>query len=143
MPKTQNNSSLCGGESQCQVKSRQVSPRLSFREAIEKVQLQVQLRCFKPQDKEFVKEIQMNIAEVYMLGDDAPVRIAGDQLDGFIVKQVFEQIREEHVQLVIDNYSKVEYIVNYKKSYIRTALYNAVFEYEAHFTNLVRHDLGI
>ncbi len=76
-----------------------------------------------------------------MLYDSAPVKIAGDTLDGYIVKQVFKEIREEHVQLVIENYRKITYIVNYKKSYIRTALYNAVFESEAHYTNLVNHDL--
>lgn len=77
-----------------------------------------------------------------MLYDSAPVKIAGDTLDGYIVKQVFEEIREEHVQLVIENYQRITYIVNYKKSYIRTALYNAVFEIEAHYTNLVNHDLN-
>lgn len=144
MPKTENNSSsLCGRESQCQVSSRQVSPRLSFKEAVEKAKAQINIECFRLTDQDFAREILMNIAEIFMLWDESPVKIAGEQLDAYVVKQVFEQIREEHVQLVIDNYSKIGYIVNYKKSYIRTALYNAVFEYEAHYTNLVRHDLGI
>lgn len=131
-----------GNESQRQVSSRQVSSRLSFRQAIEKAKEQINIACFNPSDRAMVQEIISNIAEVYMLYDSAPVKIAGDTLDGYIVKQVFEEIREEHVQLVIENYQRITYIVNYKKSYIRTALYNAVFEIEAHYTNLVNHDLN-
>lgn len=78
-----------------------------------------------------------------MIWDASPVKVAGEQIDGYIIKQVFAELKEEHVKLVIDNYRKIDYIVNYKKSYIRTALYNSVFEIEAHYTNLVRHDLGI
>lgn len=131
-----------GNESQRQVSSRQVSSRLSFRQAIEKAKEQINIECFNLPDRAMVQEIISNIAEVYMLYDSAPVKIAGDTLDGYIVKQVFEEIREEHVQLVIENYQRITYIVNYKKSYIRTALYNAVFEIEAHYTNLVNHDLN-
>lgn len=131
-----------GNESQRQVSSRHVSSRLSFRQAIEKAKEQINIECFNLSDRAMVQEIISNIAEVYMLYDSAPVKIAGDTLDGYIVKQVFEEIREEHVQLVIENYQRITYIVNYKKSYIRTALYNAVFEFEAHYTNLVNHDLN-
>lgn len=144
MPKTENefNPSL-SGESQSQVKSGRVSPRLSFKEAIEKVRGQIDIACFGPTEKEFANEIIMIIAEIFMLRDDSEVKIGGEQLDAYIVKQVLEQVREDHVQLVIENFNKVEYIVNFKKTYIRTALYNAVFEIEAHYMNLVRHDLGL
>lgn len=145
MPKTNetNNSFLRDGESQCQVSSRQVPHRLTFKEALEKARAQINIKCFRDMDREFANEIIMNIAEVFMLWDSSPVKVAGEQIDGYIIKQVFEELREEHVQLVIDNYQKIDYIINYKKSYIRTALYNSVFEIEAHYANLVRHDLGI
>lgn len=145
MPKTNetNNSFLRDEESQCQVPSRQVSHRLTFKEALEKARAQINIKCFSNTDREFANEIIMNIAEVFMIWDASPVKVAGEQIDGYIIKQVFAELKEEHVQLVIDNYRKIDYIVNYKKSYIRTALYNSVFEIEAHYTNLVRHDLGI
>ncbi len=130
-------------QEESQVKSRLVSSRLSFRQALEKAESQVNLECFRPTDRDFAREIISNMAEVFMLLDATPVKIAGEQIDGYIIKQVFEQVREDHVQLVIDNFRKVDYIVNYKKAYIRTALYNAVFELEAHYSNMVKHDLGI
>lgn len=124
-----------------QVAPRPVSSRLSFKEALAKARTQINIDCFSDADKDFANEIIFNIAEVYMLWDSAPVKIAGEQIDGYIIKQVFEELHEEHVKLVIDNFSKVDYIVNYKKAYIRTALYNSVFEYTAHFDNLVNATL--
>lgn len=139
--KSENNSFHSGGESQ--VSSRLVSSRLSYAQALEKAKEQINLDCFRETDKPFASEILANIAEVFMLWDSTPVKIAGVQIDGYILKQIFEQLHEEHVQLVIDNFHKIDYIVNYKKAYIRTALYNSVFEIEAHYDNLVKHDLGL
>ena len=119
------------------VPSRLVPSRLSFKDALAKARAQINIDCFSEADKSFANEIIFNIAEVYMLWDSAPVKIAGEQIDGYIIKQVFEELHEEHVKLVIDNFSKVDYVVNYKKAYIRTALYNSVFEYTAYFENLV------
>ena len=124
-----------------QVASRPVSSRLSFREALSKARAQINIDCFSEADKDFANEIIFNIAEVYMLWDSSPVKIAGEQIDGYILKQVFEELHEEHVKLVIDNFSRIDYYVNYKKAYIRTALYNSVFEYTAHFENLVNTTL--
>lgn len=124
------------------VQSRLVGSRLSYKEALDKAAEQVNLECFNESDVSLASEILANMAEVFMLWDNAPVRIAGSQIDGFIIKQVFEQVREEHVQLVIENLKRVETIISYKKSYIRTALYNSVFEIELHYTNRVKHDIG-
>lgn len=129
-------------QSQCQVSSCQVSSRLSFKDAIAKAKNQIDINSFRVSDRGMANEIISMIAEIYMLNDSIPIKIAGDMLDAYTVKQVFEEIREDHVQLVIDNYAKITYIVNYKKSYIRTALYNAVFEIESHYTNLVNCDMG-
>lgn len=139
--KSENNSFFSDGESQ--VKSRLVSSRLSYAQALEKAKGQIDLVYFRETDKPLAAEILANIAEVFMLWDATPVKIAGVQIDGYILKQIFEQLHEEHVQLVIDNFHKIDYIVNYKKAYIRTALYNSVFEIEAHYDNLVKHDLGL
>lgn len=124
-----------------QVTSGQVRERLSFREATERAHEQIDVRYFGA-DAAFASEIVANIAEVYMLSDDAPVRIGGEQLDGYVLKEVLSQLTEEHVQLVIDNYRAVTYEIKHKKSYIRTALYNSVFELEASVTNRVSRDMA-
>lgn len=137
MKPKENNNSRNSLNTESQVASRPVSSRLSFKDALAKARAQINIDCFSEVDKSFANEIIFNIAEVYMLWDSAPVKIAGEQIDGYIIKQVFEELHEEHVKLVISNFSKVDYIVNYKKAYIRTALYNSVFEYTAYFENLV------
>lgn len=108
----------------------QVKSSLSFVEAVEKAKQQINLECFEPEEKEMVQEIIFIVAEIYMLRDSSPIKISGEQIDAYIVKQVFEEIREHHVRLVMENFGKIRYIVNFKKAYLRTALYNAVFEYE-------------
>ena len=136
MPKTNENQSFQTPENQ--VSSRQVSSRLSFREAVEKVRDQIDVRSFHVTERDLAKEILNNIAEVYLLRDETQIRIAGEMLEAYVVKEVFEQLGAEHVQLVIENFKKVSHIVNYKRGYIRTALYNSVFEIEAHYLNQVK-----
>ena len=125
------------------VESSLVSSRLSYAQAVEKAKRQISFDYFREGDRALAEEILKIIAEVFMLWDATPVKIAGLQIDGYILKQIFEQLHEEHLQLVIDNFHRIDYIVNHKKAYIRTALYNSVFEIEAHCENSVKHDLGL
>ena len=136
MPKPQEKQSFQTPENQ--VSSRHVSSRLSFSEAVSKVRDQIDVRSFHVTQRDLAKEILNIIAEVYLLKDEAQIRIAGEMLEAYVVKEVFEQLDAEHVQLVIENFSKVERIVNFKRGYLRTALYNSVFEINAHYLNQVK-----
>lgn len=82
----------------------------------------------------------MIIAEVYLMSPDTPLYISGEKLDGYIVQEVFREITASHAELVIRSFNSAAYLVRNKKLYLRTALYNSVFELEAHYANLVSHD---
>lgn len=113
-----------------------VSSRLSFNQAIEKVKAQINAECFQS-NWFFAEELFFIIAEVYMMNDDKPVIVAGENLEGYVVKQVFEQLREENLEFVMSNFQKMTHPISFKKAYLRTALYNSVFELTAHIENLI------
>lgn len=88
------------------------------------------------------REIALIIAEVLLLDDEAKIRIGGNTLSAYIVKEIYQKIAHEHVELVIGSFEKIKYEIRHKKSYIRTALYNSVFEYEMSVVNAVGRILG-
>jgi len=53
------------------------------------------------------------------------------------VQEIYLKINNEHVRLVVSNFNNyvTQHIFN-KKAYMRTALYNVVFEIEAHYVNI-------
>ena len=77
----------------------------------------------------------MLIAEMYRLPPDAEVQINGQKLPASMVRDVYSLLTEEHIREVITNYEKAEYTIKFKKTYLRTALYNEVFEHESRFVN--------
>ena len=54
------------------------------------------------------------------------------------MQDVFSKIGNEHIKMVIENFRSIAYRVRAKKTYMRTALYNSVFEYEAYYDNQFR-----
>lgn len=116
--------------------------RPSFRDAIRHAETQIEIECFDEHEMEQAREICAIIAEVWLMRDDIPIRIAGEQLDSTLVKQVFQEITAAHVRLVIGNFNGVTGLIRNKRAYLRTALYNSVFELEAHYRNLVNHDFS-
>ncbi len=117
-----------------------VSSRPSFREAIAEAEKQIELHAID-RYHESAKEICFIIAEVYLMNPNAQIKISGELLDGYLVQQVFRELTCEHVRLVLDNFHNVTYLVMNKKAYLRAALYNSVFEFNAHYTNLVNHHM--
>lgn len=114
----------------------------SFREAIEYAEGQIEIQCFDKHEVAQAREICAIIAEVMLMRPDVPIKIAGELLDSTLVKQVFKEISAEHVRLVIRNFNGVTGLIRNKRAYLRTALYNSVFELEAHYRNLVNHDFS-
>ena len=109
--------------------------RLTFREAKSKVAEQLEYpRTFDVFEVEAFKELLMIIAEVYLMPPDKPIRISGEWLDGYVVQEIFREIRGDHLRSVYYDYTHRENetpIAN-KKAYLRTMLYNAVFSAETH-----------
>jgi hypothetical protein len=94
--------------------------------------------CYKHIDPLY-KDLCLIVAEVMLLNHDSIIRINGVGVSALLVQDVFSQIRNHHVQLVFDNFQNVSVRVINKKAYLRTALYNVVFEYEASFVNNMPH----
>lgn len=116
------------------------SVRPSFREMLEEVKEKVEIECFDREETPQATELCLIIAEVLILNPENEIRIGGVMLSVEMVQEVYRQIEHEHVELVIGNFNKVSYEVKNKKSYLRTALYNSVFEIENHWTNQFHAD---
>lgn len=107
----------------------------SFFEILQNVREQINIECFVESDRSQVNEIIMMIAEMYCLPSDAAVQIGGQKLPASMVKDVYSLLTEDHIREVVANYEKATYQIKFKKTYIRTALYNEVFEHESRFVN--------
>ncbi len=115
--------------------------RPSFREAFSRAARQVELDCSSPSEIDLLRELCYIIAEVYILDPDSRVKISDELLDAYLVQEIFGELTLEHLQLVRDNFMDRTEVVKNKRAYLRAALYNSVFEKEAHYTNLVNHDM--
>lgn len=83
---------------------------------------------FERWERENVEELCLIMAEVYKLPDDYKLKINGDPLPASVVQEVFWEIDERHIAHVMENFRRVNYVISNKKAYLRTALYNSVFE---------------
>lgn len=119
------------------------SVRPSFREVIASVRARVEMDCFAEDAAPQAGELCLIIAEVLMLNPDNEIRIGGVMLSVEMVQEVYGQIGHEHIELVVGNFNRISYEVKNKKSYLRTALYNAVFEIENHWTNQFHADFDV
>ena len=118
----------------CQVRKR------SFTEYLRAVENKIEIESFG-EDFAQAREIAMIIAEVLRLPETESVRIAGNNLPADMVADIFTYIEHEHVAEVIRRYREAKYEIKHTKTYLRTALYNSVFELNARIDNEVRKDM--
>lgn len=135
--------SVCNdsGHSQSPVKS--YSPDFSkaeFEEVLAWVKGNSDFESFEKSQRTAAEEICLIIAEVLKLPFGLNIRIDGGDLPAELVASIYKRIRKEHIELVLENFSRAAYTVKHKKTYLRTALYNSVFEYEAHYSNQYTSD---
>ena len=107
-------------------------------EIFAEVQKQIDYDSFLPEDRPLAREIALIIAEIYRLPENADVRIGGITLSAGMVAEAYEQLGYSNVDIVIASFKKITYPVRNIKTYLRTALYNSVFELEARLENSVR-----
>ena len=114
----------------------------SILKMLEQVMLQVEYHCFTDlrfnRTDPLYKELCFIIAEVLVLDQESVIKINGSNISARLVKEVYSQIQNDHVDLVFNNFNKVSHRVLNKRSYLRTALYNAVFEIESQAVNDMR-----
>lgn len=124
---------------------RQVKSRPSIFRTLEEVKEQVEFQCFTETREAngrrwtytdpLYEELCLIIAEVLVMNPDAEIKVAGAEVNGFIVQEVFGRLNNDHLRTVVHNFQRVSYEVKSKKAYLRTALYNAVFETDSSVTN--------
>lgn len=138
------NNNICGEVTSCRVPSRP-----SLFKTLEVVQAQVEYRDFEqryPNGKAYTdpiyRELCLIIAEILVKPPESIVRIRGAEMEAAIVQEVYRALGHEHIELVADNFSKQTQLIHKKTPYLQTALYNVLFEIDAHYTNLVKHDMG-
>lgn len=125
-------------EQESQSMSGQVKEKLlqhikkySFYTVLDFVCMQIEMECFSEMDRQLAETIANIITEVLILPDDAPVKISGCNLSAKNVALIFLGVTHEHVEGVIQRFSKANYKIKHLKTYLRTALYNSFFELEA------------
>jgi KaiC/GvpD/RAD55 family RecA-like ATPase len=110
---------------------------------LDKVMRQVDYHCFAVLSSNRVdplyKELCLIIAEAFLLKSDSTVNINGSPVQAQLLKEVYNNLNNEHLRLVFDNFNSVAVRVYNKKAYLRTALYNAVFELESTSVNDFRY----
>lgn len=101
----------------------------SFRQMLETVYQQINYNFFAllGYQRKLAEEIAKIITEIYMYKDSILIEIDGDEIEAGVVKEIYRELREEHICAVINQYSAVRTLVRYPKRYIRTCLYNIVF----------------
>lgn len=109
---------------------------------LDDVREMIEIECFSPRDHAMAEQIAMIIAEMAILPSTSKIRIDGSDIDAWIVVQVFDRLRHEHVADVISRFREATYEIKHIKTYLRTALYNSVLESEARIDNAVRADIG-
>lgn len=103
----------------------------SFAETLKKVKSQIEYECIEESDQDLAFELCMIIAEVYRLYPTSVMTVAGDKKSAKEVSELFEMLTCEHIRYVIMRYTETDKEIFYKKSYLRTLLYNSLFELNA------------
>ena len=109
----------------------------SFSSVLKNIREQIELDSFSKSTQPQANEIALIMAEVMIMSERATIRIESEDKSADMVQTIFRSITHEHVELVLEKFSKITYPVFNKKAYLRTALYNSVFELESHYSNLV------
>lgn len=110
--------------------------RMTFREAVDIAARQIELASFKTRgvvgaDWRLAFELCKIMAEVMTMQDKGQAKIGGELLDAYLVKQVFAELRAEHVAWVMDIIRTRGAGNAMRKLYVRSMLYNSVFEIES------------
>ena len=104
------------------------SVRPSFDDVLEQVKEQIAIDCVPFEQILQAEEIAAIIAEVLRLRPEDKLRVDGVMHSAADVQAVYAKLENEHVLHVIETYNEIPYPIKSPKMYLRTALYNAVFE---------------
>jgi hypothetical protein len=121
--------------------------RPTFREAITIAEEQIGLAEY-PRERELwriLHDLCRTMAEVYMMAPTARIKVAGEELEAGMVAEVFCEVTPEMAETLAEELKGSIADVRCLKAYLRSALYNKVFEFEACEARLdeqVKRDMG-
>ena len=135
---------VSGGQSPSEV-SQEVSGgrRLTFREAMSRADKQIDLYGFCERgadgtwlagnDYNLARTLCMVMAEIYMAAPHYVFYVGGIAMEAAQIREVYGELTFSHIECVIRKIrqSQGKNTVKYRRPYLRTMLYNVVFEYEA------------
>jgi hypothetical protein len=121
--------------------------RLSFKEAITKAEDQIGFHQYSRKHACYgiLHDMCRAMAEVYMMPPRTKIRINGEELEAEMVAEVLEQVTQEMAVERAEELRETIAGVTCLKAYLRSALYNKVFEFEAADVKLeeqVKRDMG-
>ena len=96
----------------------------------EQINFQHLVRDYELDEMKQINEFCSIIADVLTLPPKALIVIDGEQRYAAPVQEVYKQLDERHIGVVLENYNNIAYKIKNPKTYIRTALYNSYFELE-------------
>lgn len=110
----------------------------SFRDATNEAYAQITDRPWLPTEMGLVQSIAKIMAEVYLMPDSAAITVGGETIPAPIVKEVYREIEQAHVVSVIEAFREQREEIRAIKAYLRSMLYNAVFEFDFEIENEIR-----
>ncbi len=113
-----------------------------YRARLAELQTRIPVECFDEGDRAMVSEIHRIIAEMDILPEECDVQIDGMKLPAGVVAEVYGELTVEHVREVIRRFDEVAEQIRFRKTYLRSALYNAVLEHASGVMNELR-DAGL
>lgn len=121
--------------------------RLSFREAITKAEDQIGFHEYSRTYACYgiLHDMCRVMAEVYMMPPRALIRINGEDLEAGMVAEVLAEVTQEMAEERAEELRATLPGVTCLKAYLRSALYNKVFEFgtaEAKLSEQVKRDMG-
>ena len=116
--------------------------RLTFREAITLAEGQVEFGGMDYADKlrPLVHDMCRTMAEVYMAPEGMIMKVNGEDVAAGMISDVFAELTQDHVINLAGRLYDGWGCIAHPKAYLRSALYNVVFEFESVILRDVRAD---
>lgn len=110
---------------------------VEFLKVLEDVKIQVEADAFESEDAEMVETLCRNMATVFQLPKGQLITIGGEKKSAEQVQAIYSLIKHENIEHIITSFQEIKYKVKHITTYLRTALYNSVFESSAFWENRV------
>lgn len=110
---------------------------VEFLKVLEDVKIQVEAHAFESEDAEMVETLCRNMATVFQLPKGQLITIGGEKKSAEQVQAIYSLIKHENIEHIITSFQEIKYNVKHITTYLRTALYNSVFESSAFWENRV------